>query len=214
MTRAATKDSAEVVANEQEGGAILPGSTPPPTGGTRKIDAPAPASVPRSRFLPSTSGPGPDFLDTTDIPAVSRQKHEAVGRSLPRRVSGRLKVAIDLMVMEALPRREAAARAKLSEHAIYCGLRKPHVATYYNSLLESVRLSERPRNLRRLIEIRDAAENLPAIHAIKLLEPQPDASNVNVNLTLQAGYVISLEERDEDRRPVINVTPRKDLPHV
>jgi len=80
------------------------------------------------------------------------------------------------MVWQGLKRAEAAQQADLKEHSLYVALRLPHVKAYYAEQLEVLRTSERARNIHRAIAIRDAANNMPAMHAIKWLEGEQDQS--------------------------------------
>ncbi len=90
------------------------------------------------------------------------------------------------MVWDGLPRSEAAIKAGLTEHGLYKALRKPPVKAALLREMEVLRLSERPRNIKRLTEIRDAADNMPAVNAIKMLEDmgtdQQAKSNASVSL--------------------------------
>lgn len=86
------------------------------------------------------------------------------------RVTGKVRAALDLMVWGALPRKDAAEKAGISEHGLYKALRKPPVKAYYLAECEVLRSSSRARNIHRLEEIRDAGNNMPAVNAIKTLE--------------------------------------------
>lgn len=90
--------------------------------------------------------------------------------------TGRVKRAIDAMVLEGLNRKAAAQLAGLTDHSLYVAFTKSHIKAYYNQQLEVLRTSERARNIHRAIEIRDAAPNMPAIHAIRYLDGE-DAEN-------------------------------------
>lgn len=128
---------------------------------------------------------------STDLPATD-------GRSAPMRVTGRLKVAVDAMIWEALPRAEAAAKAGIREHSLYKALRRPPVMAYYLNELGVLRASERARNLHALVEVRNQTENQMArVAAVKALEPPAAQAQVNVNIAFQAGYVIDLREPEE-----------------
>jgi hypothetical protein len=92
-----------------------------------------------------------------------------------KRIGGRLKQALDLMVWgdgerRYLPDNEAAAIARLNVISIRNALHKPHVLAYYRQQREVLRSRESPANIHRLCEIRDAANNLPAVNAIRALE--------------------------------------------
>jgi hypothetical protein len=92
-----------------------------------------------------------------------------------KRIGGRLKQALDLMVWgdgerRYLPDNEAAAKAGLNVLTIRLALQRPHVLAYYREQREVLRARESPANIHRLCEIRDAADNMPAVNAIRALE--------------------------------------------
>ena len=92
-----------------------------------------------------------------------------------KRIGGRLKQALDLMVWGTgerryLPDNEAAAIAGLNVISIRNALQKPHVLAYYKQQRELLRSRESAANIHRLCEIRDAADNMPAVNAIRVLE--------------------------------------------
>jgi hypothetical protein len=92
-------------------------------------------------------------------------------KSKPLKVSGRLKLALDCMVWKGLTRKEAAKEANLTEHALYCALRKVHVKRYYLEACEVLRLSGRARRILRLDELAHQDENRnAAVAAIKAVE--------------------------------------------
>jgi hypothetical protein len=69
-----------------------------------------------------------------------------------------------------LPDNEAAAIAGLHVLTIRSALQRPHVLAYYKQQREVLRARESPANIHRLCEIRDAADNMPAVNAIRALE--------------------------------------------
>jgi hypothetical protein len=89
-------------------------------------------------------------------------------------VSGRLKSAIDRMVWNGMRRPQAAQASGMTDHGVREALRKPHVKAYLLEQMQVLRDSERPRNIHRLAEIRDAANNMPAVQAIRALEEMHD----------------------------------------
>lgn len=96
-------------------------------------------------------------------------------RSAPGRVTGKLKAALDAMIWDGLPRKEAAAKAGISEHGLYKALRKPPVKAHYLAELEVLRTSERARNIHTLAEVRDQRSNQMArVQAVKALEQISD----------------------------------------
>jgi len=125
----------------------------------------------------------------------TRQQLAAQGRSAPGKVTGKLRKALDAMVWQGLKRQDAAKAAGLTEHALYCAFRRPHVKTTYLAELEVLRTSERARNIHRAIEIRDAANNKPAMEALKWLH-QVDEQAQQVGGTTMPGFVIVLHPGD------------------
>jgi hypothetical protein len=96
-----------------------------------------------------------------------------------KRIGGRLKQALDLMIWgdgerRYLPDNEAAAKAGLNVLSIRLALQRPHVLAYYKQQREVLRARESPANIHRLCEIRDAADNMPAVNAIRALEQLGD----------------------------------------
>ena len=91
-------------------------------------------------------------------------------RSVANRVTGRLKQCLDLMVWHGLKDNEAAVRVGFNVTSIRMALQRPHVRSYYLKQIEVLRDRERAQNIIRLTQIRDAADNMPAVNAIKALE--------------------------------------------
>jgi hypothetical protein len=107
---------------------------------------------------------------TNDLPPT-RQAIAAKDRSGKLTVSGKLKVAIDLMLFEAASRSEAASKAGMTDHSLRAALRKSHVTAYYNQGLHVLRTSERARNISALARVRDTSENgMAVVSAAKALE--------------------------------------------
>src|SRR6516162_4204625 len=112
-----------------------------------------------------------------------------------KRIGGRLKQALDLMVWgdgerRYLPDNEAAAIAGLNVISIRNALTKPHVLAYYREQREVLRARESPANIHRLCEIRDAADNMPAVNAIRALEQIGDEQQINRPNTPTPGVII------------------------
>jgi hypothetical protein len=89
--------------------------------------------------------------------------------------TGRTKQALDLMVHEGLTDNEAAVKVGITITAIRMAIQKRGVRAYLNEQREVSRARVCARNIHRLAEIRDKADNMPAIQAIKLLEQVDDA---------------------------------------
>jgi hypothetical protein len=116
--------------------------------------------------------------------------------------------AIELMVWEGHHRDEAAKAAGMLPKSLYNALRKHHVRAYYLAQLEVLRTSERARNIHRLCEIRDAANNMPAVQAIKTLEALPDDMPAGGGQQMVPGLSIIITAAPPAAQgPVIDATP-------
>jgi hypothetical protein len=114
-----------------------------------------------------------------NLPAASptRQAEAIKGRSQRMKVSGKLRIALDLMVWSGITRAEAAAEAGLVDASLRSALRKPHVLAWYNSELAALRTSLRAKNVHRLDGIADNSGNdMAKVAAIKTMEGLADAS--------------------------------------
>lgn len=117
-------------------------------------------------------------------------------KSLPGKVTGKLRDAIEAMVWQGLPRDDAARAAGVTPKALYIALTKQHVKAHYLKELEVLRTSERARNIHRLCDIRDAADNMPAVQAIGMLERLSEPSKAGVGAGGQApGFVIVIGQQ-------------------
>lgn len=150
------------------------------------------------------------MTDLVVASAPSRQQLAAVERSAPGKVTGRLKRAIDAMVWQGLKRGEAAQHAGMTEHSVYSALTRPHVKAYYMQQLDVLRTSERARNIHRLCEIREAANNMPAVQAIdRLMRSDDDATGGSSSAQRAPGVVIQiLNSPGSDRQTLVNVSGR------
>jgi hypothetical protein len=130
-----------------------------------------------------------------------------------KRIGGRLKQALDLMVWgdgerRYLPDNEAAAIAGLNVLSIRNALQKPHVLAYYREQREVLRARESPANIHRLCEIRDADNNMPAVNAIKALEMIGDEQTNRPN-TPTPGISIRIVQVSSQPAPIdIKAAPR------
>ena len=87
-------------------------------------------------------------------------KHStATGKTTQLRVSRRVQVAIEKMVDHALTRQEAAKLAGLTDHALYCALRKPHVQALRHERMEVLRKSEASRSIKRVADLADTSKS-------------------------------------------------------
>ena len=111
-------------------------------------------------------------------------------RRRKRGLTHAVRTAIDAMVYDRCTRAEACKRAGFTERALYLAFEKPEVAAYFNKALEVLRAGERPKNIHRLCEIRDAADNMPAVNAIKALMQLDDENAMRSTNAPTPGVVI------------------------
>lgn len=74
------------------------------------------------------------------------------------------------MVWDGLEYNEAAKQFNFQVRSMRDALARPHVQAYLRAERQVLRESLSPRNIHRLREIRDAANNMPAVQAIRTLE--------------------------------------------
>jgi hypothetical protein len=99
-------------------------------------------------------------------------------QALAKRLTARVRQAVELMVWDGKPYNEAATESGLTVRAMRLALARPHVMAFYKAELQVLRTSQEPRSIIRLAEIRDAANNMPAVQAAKhLLETEQTNSN-------------------------------------
>jgi hypothetical protein len=149
---------------------------------------------------------------TNDV-TPTRQAIAAKERSGKLTVSGKLKVAMDLM-LEGSRRDDAAKAAGMTPHGLREALKKAHVRAYWNRGLQVLRESERARNILALADVRDKSENAMArVASVKALEQLVDAddgsrgseASVTPGLTIVIRHVLP----EPPVREVIDITPNK-----
>ena len=103
----------------------------------------------------------------------------------------RVRSACEAMVWDALPFDEAAIAAGLSVRAMRLALAKPAVAQYLKQQAQVLRGSEGPRSIHRIRQIRDAAENKPALDAAMwFVNEDQQQQGRNAQLTASPGVTI------------------------
>src|SRR5437879_751411 len=118
-------------------------------------------------------------MSENSLPATfpTRQAAAIDGRSKRLRVTGKLRIAIEAMIWEGLPRKDAAALAGLADSSLRFALRKPHVLAHYSAELAALRTSLRARNLHRLDGIADKSKNdMAKVASIKAMEQLADSA--------------------------------------
>jgi hypothetical protein len=104
------------------------------------------------------------------VPAVTRQKLAIEGRSRAGKVTGKLKIAMDLMVWEKLTRSEAGKRAGLAESSMREAFRRPHVIAYYRAGCDALRENVAAKHIHNLDKIADDSKNdMARVASIKAL---------------------------------------------
>ena len=105
----------------------------------------------------------PNQVAFADNSQLARNKYP------PRRITRRVKRAIELIVHEAMAFDEAAREVNFSLRALRLAMNKPHVMAYYKAECEVFRDCRRARNYQRLAQIADDQNNMPAVNAIKTM---------------------------------------------
>lgn len=146
-----------------------------------------------------------DIAPTTDKPIRRRRP---IGQ-----VRGKLRTALDAMVWDALPRKQAAEKAGMTEHGLYKALRKAPVRAAYLAELEVLRTSERARNIHALIEVRDQTDNSMArVAAVKAMQATDEVEQsrgavVTPGLTVvvisQQPPALMVHQRSTEANPLI-----------
>lgn len=122
----------------------------------------------------------------SDLAIIPQPQQQPAKQERTLKVTGKVKAAIEAMVWDGLPREKAAEHAGISEHGLYKALRKAPVKAFYLAELEVLRTSERARNVKRLAEIRDAGNNMPAVQAIGMLERMSEESSMRSGASVAA----------------------------
>jgi hypothetical protein len=108
------------------------------------------------------------------------------------RITKRVKDAIDAIVTLGIAYNEAAAESGLTTRAMRLALERPHVLSYLKQQLKVLRDARGPRNFHRLCAIADAADNLPAVHALRALELLSEESSARRNDSPTPGVVLNI----------------------
>lgn len=122
------------------------------------------------------------------------------------RLPQQLQTALKAIIWDGQALDEAAAIAGLTTHTVRCALAKPHIITWMKAEREVLRAYVSAQNIHRAREIRDAADNMPAMHAIKYIDGIGDEQQSRSNgLTASAGVTIR----------IVNVTaPGQQMPVI
>jgi hypothetical protein len=164
---------------------------------------------------------------------LTTQQRAAIGKTVAKGVSGRLKAALDLMTWEGLAWDEAALKANLTVRAMRLALKRPQVLKYLRAERGVLLASASGQNLHALAKLRDQDENrAAAVQAARTLEgfaiDQFGERSSGISGGPRAGYLIDLSDepapgvviilgpappRDPNQQPgaVIDITPNKPL---
>lgn len=161
-------------------------------------------------------------------------QHERAKAPRIERISGRVKVAIDAMVYEALPRSKAAKRAGLSEHGLYKALRKPPVLAYMNSQMGMIRTSAASRTIAKAEKLMDEAESEHVqadmtkwLAGLEGIAPTQRIENTHIHRNAQPGLTINFisgslpgddallidSQRANQAKPLKAIGNRPSVPH-
>lgn len=147
-------------------------------------------------------------LVTIETPKPPQQRQRA-----EIKISPKVRVAVEAMVWQALPRKAAAEHAGISEHGLYKALRKPPVKAFYLSELEVLRTSERARNFHTLCDVRDQTTNQMArVNAVKAIEQLGDEQQSNAGSSRSPGVLIVVG--DKASVSVSAIEPKPLIQHV
>jgi hypothetical protein len=122
---------------------------------------------------------------TTRLPTPDRPKRT-------KRVGKKLFHAIELIVFEGKELGEAAAEAGLTTYTLRQAFARAHVLAHLRERREVFRAAASGKNILRLCQIRDAADNMPAVNAIKTLELIGDAEDGLMRRATDSGPGISI----------------------
>lgn len=145
---------------------------------------------------------------------LTTQQRASVGRSKAMRVTGKLKVACDLLAYEGMPFNEAAQQAGLSVAAMRSALQRPHVIAYLKAQREVLRASMSGRNILTLAEVRDQTGNQMArVNAVKALEQISDEPMAAPGRAASAGVVIVIQTAAPAIANPTNAQPKPLIEH-
>jgi hypothetical protein len=133
-------------------------------------------------------------MTDTAVTTTEQPSHQAVAaktRSAPQRVTGKLADAIHRMIDLGERWDDAARNVGLTARAMRKALDKPHVIAHLKQRKQVSREAASAANIKRLCEIRDAADNMPAVQAIRELERLPD-DNASGARHLTPGFVVQI----------------------
>jgi hypothetical protein len=152
-------------------------------------------------------------MSLTEIASASLPRlpiQERKNRAL--KVKGKLREAIDLIVFEGADLQTASSKSGLTSYTLRQAFARPHVIAHLKARREVLRESLCGSNILRLGQIRDAANNMPAIQAIRDLEGIGERQHSAASgASASVGLTIRIINQSASQ-PMIDVTPN-DLTH-
>lgn len=132
---------------------------------------------------------------SSSLPAIAQQKPLDKPKKNGKRITPKVAELIRIMVEDGLRYTEAATPAGLSVRKARQALEKPHVLAELKRRKEVFRAQICGGNILRLAQIRDAANNMPAVNAIKELERLGETdTNRPSNAAVSPGFVIIVQQ--------------------
>lgn len=146
-----------------------------------------------------------------DMPSNSVAPTNQDDKTKRIQIRGKLLASLNAMVWDGQEWMDAARAHNYDVRSMRKSLALPHVQAYLRSERQVLRESLSPRNIHRLREIRDAADNMPAIQAIRTLEQLGDEQhNPASGVTHSPGVTIRIVNVTKSDAPMIDVTPISD----
>ena len=122
-------------------------------------------------------------------------------------IPSRIAHALKLMVDEGKPIHLAAQASGVSTHVVREAFAKPYVLEYVRKRRQMLLASVNARNIQRLAEIRDAADNMPAVNSVLALERMGDATSTpGGGLSHSPGITIQINTGQSDERQPVKTT--------
>lgn len=110
-----------------------------------------------------------------------------------RRITQKLRDAIDLMVFDGVTYDAAALKVGLTVRNMRMALGRPHVLKYLRAQKQAMRKAACAANVLRLVQLRDQDENRnAAVKAIQVLEYVPEETSRAGGTAQTAGIVIQI----------------------
>ena len=130
---------------------------------------------------------------TTDLTASppTRQALAARDRSLPGKIGGRLKTALDLVVGEGLDPYEAAAKVGMHARSMRLALNKRHVLAYLRHAREVLRTTASAQNIHYAIKMRAESPNeMARLGAMKFIDNEEEHQRLSGGRQMMPGLQI------------------------